>query len=79
MDPGCESCGRKLEARLTSDFDKHYCIYCQNQQTYELLPFEKVRYKRIKDLVDEEGMLLEEAQKVVEEMLSGLPRWQKKP
>lgn len=74
----CESCGMPLEQGTTSKFDDRYCIYCQNQDTGELASFEKVKQGSIDAAIRLMGKTKEEAEKMANEMMPNLPRWQKK-
>lgn len=73
----CESCGMPLDEKTTSKFDKRYCIYCQNQETGELAPYDKVKEGCIWATQKYMGKTEEEAIKMTDEMLPKLPRWQK--
>ena len=73
----CESCGMPMDEKTVSKFDKRYCIYCQNQETGTLSTYEQVREGSIGAAVRLMGKTREEAQKMADEMLPKLPRWQK--
>ncbi|NIM03894.1 hypothetical protein GTN66_07110 [bacterium] len=73
----CESCGIPLDEKTTSKFDSRYCIYCQNQESGELASKEQVREGSIQALMRLQGKSREEAEKVADEMMPKLPRWQK--
>jgi len=73
----CESCGMPLEPDTTSKFSSQYCIYCQNQKSGELKPFEEVRSGTINAAVKFMGKTREEAVKMADEELPKLPRWKK--
>jgi len=73
----CESCGMPLDDKTTSKFDKRYCIYCQNQETGELKTYEQVRSGSVDAAMRLMGKTKEEAEKMVDEMMPKLPRWQK--
>lgn len=72
----CESCGMPLSEDTTSKLDSCYCVYCQNQETGELGSKEQVREGSIGYWVNQEGKTREEAEKLVDETLANLPRWQ---
>jgi len=75
----CESCGMPLsiDENTTSKIDNRYCIHCQNQQTGELASREQVREKSINAAIKFMGKTREEAEKIADEMMTKLPRWQK--
>ncbi|MFV9677962.1 MAG: zinc ribbon domain-containing protein [Methanosarcinales archaeon] len=75
----CESCGMPLpiDENTTSKNDKRYCIHCQNQQTGELASREQVREGSINAAMKFMGKTREEAEKMADEMMPKLPRWQK--
>ncbi len=75
--PICESCGMPTDEDTTSKHDKHYCIYCQNQETGELKTREEVEKGSIEAAVNFLGATQEEAEKMVKDMLPELPRWKK--
>jgi uncharacterized Zn finger protein (UPF0148 family) len=72
----CESCGMPLDEKTTSKFDERYCIHCQDQQSGELASKEQVREGSIKAIMQFHGKSREEAEKIVEETMANLPRWQ---
>ncbi|MBI4991106.1 hypothetical protein HZB96_03355 [Candidatus Gottesmanbacteria bacterium] len=74
----CESCGMPMEEKTTSKHDKRYCVYCQNQETGELKTYEQVREGSIGAAIRLMGKTKEEAQKMADEMMPKLPRWEKK-
>ena len=73
----CESCGMPLEEKTTSKKDGRYCFYCQNQETGELASYEQVRQGSIDAAMRLMGKTKEEAEKMADEMMPKLPRWQK--
>ena len=73
----CESCGMPLDEKTTSKFDGRYCIYCQNQENGELASKEQVREGSIQALMRLQGKSREEAEKIADETMPKLPRWQK--
>ncbi|MCD4669815.1 MAG: VOC family protein [Actinomycetia bacterium] len=75
----CESCGMPLsiDESTTSKIDNRYCIHCQKQQTGELASREQVREGSINAAIKFMGKTKEEAEKMVDEMMPKLPRWQK--
>ena len=73
----CESCGMPLDEGTTSKKDGRYCIYCQNQETGELATYEQVRQGSIDAAIRLMGKTKEEAEKMADEMMPKLPRWQK--
>ena len=66
-----------LEGNTTSKKDGRYCIYCQNQETGELASYEQVRHGSIDATIRLMGKTKEEAEKMADEMMPKLPRWQK--
>jgi hypothetical protein len=72
----CESCGMPLEESLTSKLDGRYCLYCQDQQTGELKSREEVREGSIQAAMRLMGKTREEAEKMADEAMPKLPRWQ---
>ena len=73
----CESCGMPLDEKTTSKIDGRYCIYCQNQESGELASKEQVREGSIQALMRLQGKSREEAEKIADETMPKLPRWQK--
>lgn len=73
----CESCGMPLEDKTISKFDKHYCIYCQNQETGFLAKYEDVRKGSIEAAMKFLGKTKQEAENMADKMLSQLPRWER--
>jgi hypothetical protein len=72
----CESCGMPLGDETTSKFDGRYCVYCQDQQSGDLRSMEQVREGSVNAAMRLHGMSREEAERMAEEMLPKLPRWQ---
>ena len=72
----CESCGMPLEERSISKKDRKYCVYCQNQETGELATKEQVRAGSVKAAIELMGKTKEEAEKMTDEIMPTLPRWQ---
>lgn len=72
----CQSCGMPLEDGTTSKSDNRYCIYCQDQQTGELKSKEEVREGSIQAAMKFMGKNKEEAEKMADEIMPTLPRWQ---
>jgi hypothetical protein len=72
----CESCGMPLQSNTTSKIDGYYCIYCQDQETGGLKSKEMVREGSIKAAISTMGITREEAEKMADEMMPKLPRWQ---
>jgi len=72
----CESCGMPLEEKTTSKHDGRYCVYCQDQQTGELKNKEEVREGSIQAAMRLMGKTRDEAEKMADEMMPQLPRWQ---
>lgn len=72
----CQSCGMPLEEKFISTFDNQYCIYCQDQQTGQLKNKEEVRAGSIEALMQHFGKSREETEKMVDETMAKLPRWQ---
>jgi len=66
-----------LDEKTTSTFDSRYCIYCQDQQTGILKSKEEVREGSIGAAMKLMGKTREEAEKMADEMMPKLPRWQK--
>jgi len=66
-----------LDDKTTSKFDSRYCIYCQEQETGQLKSKEEVREGSIQAAMRLMGKSREEAEKMADEMLPKLPRWQK--
>jgi len=66
-----------LEPNTTSKLDSKSCIYCQDQETGRLKTYEEVRAGSIDAAVRLMGKTKEEAEKMADEMLPKLPRWQK--
>lgn len=77
--PICQSCGMPLDDKSTSKSDKRYCIHCQNQETGELATKEQVREGSIQAAMKFMGKTKEEAEKMADEMMPKLPRWQQRP
>lgn len=73
----CESCGMPLDEKTTSKFDGRYCSYCQNQESGELASKEQVREGSIQALMRLQSKSREEAEKIADETMPKLPRWQK--
>ncbi|MFZ2664309.1 MAG: zinc ribbon domain-containing protein [Patescibacteria group bacterium] len=73
----CESCGMPLEDTTKSKHDGRYCIYCQNQETGVLATKEQVREGSINAAIEFMGKTKEEAEKMCDELMPTLPRWQK--
>jgi len=59
-----------------SKFDPRYCVYCQDQVTGELRSKEQVRLGSVEALMRMREISREEAEALVEQTLSDLPRWQ---
>lgn len=72
----CESCGMPLGEETASNMDDRYCVYCQDQQTGELRSKEEVREGSIAAAMRLMGKSREEAEKMADEMMPKLPRWQ---
>ncbi len=72
----CESCGMPLGEQTTSKMDDRYCVHCQDQQTGELRSREEVRRGSIDAAMRLMGKSREEAERMADEMLPKLPRWQ---
>lgn len=72
----CESCGMPLEENSVSKKDGRYCIYCQDQETGELKSREAVRAGSINATMKFMGKTKEEAEKMADEKMPTLPRWQ---
>jgi len=72
----CENCGMPLDEKTTSKIDGRYCIYCQNQESGELASKEQVREGSIQALMRLQGKSREEAEKIADETMPKLPRWQ---
>lgn len=73
----CESCGMPLDKKTSSRQDTRYCFYCQNQETGELKTYEQVREGSIGAAMRLMGKTKAEAEKMADEMMPELPRWQK--
>ena len=73
----CESCGMPMDENIASKIEAKYCIFCQNQETGELKTFEQVREGSIGAAIKLMGKTREEAEKMADEMMPKLPRWQK--
>lgn len=71
----CESCGMPLQGETTSRHDQRYCVYCQNQETGDLATREQVREGSINAAMSFMGKTREEAERMADEMMPGLPRW----
>lgn len=78
MDSKCQSCGMPMDEHTVSQKDKRYCVHCQNQETGELATYEQVRVGNIGAAMKFMGKTKEEAEKMADEMLPKLPRWQNK-
>jgi hypothetical protein len=65
-----------LDEKTTSKIDGQYCIYCQNQESGELASKEQVREGSIQALMRLQGKSREEAEKIADETMPKLPRWQ---
>jgi len=74
----CESCGAILSPKNLSYINCRYCEFCYDAKTNTLTPLEDVRYQMIKEVMKQESISLEEAQKIVEAQLAILPRWKNK-
>lgn len=72
----CESCGMPLDEKSTSKKDGRYCIYCQNQETDELKSKDQVREGGIQAAIKLMGKSREEAEKMTDEIMAELPRWE---
>lgn len=72
----CESCEMPLDKKTSSRQDTRYC-YCQNQETGELKTYEQVREGSIGAAMRLMGKTKAEAEKMADEMMPELPRWQK--
>jgi len=72
----CESCGMPLDETTTSKLDNKYCMHCQNQETGALKTKEEVREGSISAAMKFIGKTREEAEKMADEMMPKLPRWQ---
>ena len=73
----CTSCGMPLDEKTTSKHADAYCIYCQDQENGELRSYQEVREGSIGAAMRLMGKTKEEAEKMADEMLPKLPRWQK--
>jgi uncharacterized Zn finger protein (UPF0148 family) len=73
----CESCGMPLAEATTSKVDARYCVHCQDQQSGELATREQVREGSINAAMRIMGKTKEEAEKMADELMPNLPRWQK--
>ncbi len=73
--PSCESCGMPLDKDSTSKHDGRYCIYCQDQQSGQLATREQVREGSINAAMRMMGKTREEAEKMADDLMPGLPRW----
>ena len=73
----CQSCGMPLDETTKSKKDEIYCVYCQDQITGQLKSWGEVRQGCIGAAIRLLGKTKEEAEKMVEETLPKLPRWQK--
>lgn len=71
-----ESCGMPLEEKSVSKWNDKYCIYCQNQETVQLKSREEVRKGSIGASMKLMGKTKEEAEKMADELMPKLPRWQ---
>jgi len=72
----CESCGMPLDENTTSKQDKRYCVYCQDQGSGELRTYEQVREGSIGAAMRLMGKTRKEAEKMADDMMPKLPRWQ---
>lgn len=72
----CNSCGMPLDEKFISKFDNIYCIYCQDQQTGQLKSKEAVREGSIEALMQHFGKNRQDTEKIVDEIMAKLPRWQ---
>jgi hypothetical protein len=72
----CESCGMPLAENTTSKFDPKYCIYCQDQETGALKSKAEVREGSIQAAMRLMGKSREAAEKMADEVMPTLPRWQ---
>ena len=75
-EPICQSCSMPLDEKTTSKFDKRYCIHCQNQENGKLASKEQVREGSIKAAIKFMGKTKEEAERMADETMPKLPRWQ---
>ncbi len=66
-----------LDDKTISKFDKHYCIYCQDQETGFLATYEQVRKGSVEATMKFMGKTKSEAEKMADTMLPQLPRWEK--
>jgi hypothetical protein len=73
----CQSCGMPMDEETQSKFDERYCIYCQDQTTKRLKPYEEVVRGSVNAAVKFLGKSKEEAIKMANENLPKLPRWKK--
>ncbi len=73
----CESCGMPLERLTTSFFEDRYCVHCQDQRSGQLANREQVKEGSINAVVRLFGKTPAEAEKVVDNTMATLPRWQK--
>lgn len=65
-----------LDEKTTSKKDGRYCIYCQDQTSGALKSKEEVRQGSIDAAMRLMGKTKEEAEKMADDMLPKLPRWQ---
>lgn len=66
-----------LDDKTISKFDKHYCIYCQNQETGFLATYEQVRKGSVEATMQFMKKTRRDAEKMADGMLPGLPRWKR--
>jgi len=62
--------------KTSSKFDTRYCIYCQDQNTRVLKSKKEVREGSIQAAMRLMNKSRKEAEKMADEMMSKLPRWQ---
>ncbi|NQE45340.1 hypothetical protein C5S31_04875 [ANME-1 cluster archaeon GoMg2] len=72
----CESCGMPLDGKTISEFDERYYIHCQDQQSGELASKEQVREGSINAAMQFMDKTRVDAEKMADEMMPKLPRWQ---
>ena len=73
----CESCGMPIDEKSVSKFNDIYCIYCEDQDNGTLATKDQVREGSVKAIMGIMGKTREEAEKITDETMSGLPRWKK--
>lgn len=77
--PTCYSCGMPLEKasdHALGDANNQYCIYCTDEQG-QLKSYEDILNGTANYLVHSQGMSLEAAKGIANDMLSKLPAWKK--